>query len=294
MDNVTHTLVGAALAQAGLKRRTALASATLMIGANFPDIDVVAVFFPNSVHWRRGHTHGFLALLILPVVLAWLMRLWDRQVRLRRNPEAVAADFRQLVILSAVAIWTHPTLDFMNTYGMRWLMPFVNKWFYADGLFIVELWILLALAAGVWASKRTGSTVPARSALGFLAVYTVAMLAITELGRRAVAERFPASRAMVAPVPIIPWNRAILLSEGATYRTGAWSPFGGLQIGEALPTGEHQPAVALARQQRDVQRFLIWARFPTYAVRQEGSETVVHIVDARYGADWASITVRLP
>ena len=36
-------MVGAALAEAGLKRRTPLASATLMIGANFPDIDVVAV-----------------------------------------------------------------------------------------------------------------------------------------------------------------------------------------------------------------------------------------------------------
>ena len=61
MDNLTHTLVGAALGQAGLKNRTALGSATLMIGANFPDIDVIAVAFENSVHWRRGHTHGFLA-----------------------------------------------------------------------------------------------------------------------------------------------------------------------------------------------------------------------------------------
>jgi inner membrane protein len=294
VDNVTHTLVGAALSHAGLKKRTALASATLMIGANFPDIDVVAVFFPNSVHWRRGHTHGFLALIILPFVLAWLMRLWDRGVRLKRNPGATPADPRQLLILSAVAIWTHPALDFMNTYGMRWLMPFLNKWFYADGLFIIELWILMALAGGVWASKRTGSPIPARGALAFLAGYTVLMLGITELGRRAVAERFPNARAMVAPVPIVPWNRAVLLSEGATYRTGAWSPFKGLHIREPLPTGEDQPAAALARQDRDARRFLVWARFPTYSVRQEGSATIVHIVDARYGAEWASITVRLP
>jgi hypothetical protein len=31
MDNVCHTLVGAALAEAGLKRRTALGTATLII-----------------------------------------------------------------------------------------------------------------------------------------------------------------------------------------------------------------------------------------------------------------------
>src|SRR5688500_14179102 len=134
LDNLTHTLVGAALAEAGLKKRTALGAATLMIGANFPDIDVLALFFPGSIDVRRGATHGFPALAILPFVLAWLMKSYDRNVRLRRDPTAMPADFRQLALLSALAIWTHPTLDYMNTYGMRWLMPFVNKWFYADGL----------------------------------------------------------------------------------------------------------------------------------------------------------------
>ena len=37
----------------------------------------------------------------------------------------------------------------MNIYGMRWLMPFVNKWFYADALFIIDLWMMLALLAAV-------------------------------------------------------------------------------------------------------------------------------------------------
>src|SRR5687768_6726831 len=136
MDNITHTLVGAALAEAGLKKRTALGAATLMIGANFPDIDVAGLLFPNSIDFRRGITHGFPALAILPFVLAGLMLLYDKHVRRRRNPELEPADFRQLCVLSAVSIWTHPTLDFMNSYGMRWLMPMVNEWFYADGLFI--------------------------------------------------------------------------------------------------------------------------------------------------------------
>ena len=41
MDNVCHTLVGAAMAEAGLKRHSAYASATLMIAANIPDLDVL-------------------------------------------------------------------------------------------------------------------------------------------------------------------------------------------------------------------------------------------------------------
>src|SRR3954464_11342229 len=103
VDNITHTLVGAALAEAGLKRRTALGAATLMIGANFPDIDVIAVPLGKGIEWRRGTTHGFLALAILPFLLAWLIALWDRRVRRRREPEAPPADFRQLVILAAIA-----------------------------------------------------------------------------------------------------------------------------------------------------------------------------------------------
>ncbi len=45
MDPICHTLVGAALAESGLKKRTALGTATLLIGANLPDMDVL------SLHW---------------------------------------------------------------------------------------------------------------------------------------------------------------------------------------------------------------------------------------------------
>src|SRR5213075_1203257 len=174
MDNVTHTLVGACLAESGLKRRTALGAATLMIGANFPDIDVVAVPLGVGLEWRRGITHGFLALAILPFVLAGSMWLWDTFVRRRRHPAAPASDIRQLVILAAIAIATHPTLDFMNEYGIRWLMPLVDKWFYADGLFIVDLWLLLLLALGVYLARRTKSPRPARFALAGVATYVTA------------------------------------------------------------------------------------------------------------------------
>ena len=42
MDNVCHTLVGAAIGEAGLKGRTRFGNPALMIAANLPDIDGVA------------------------------------------------------------------------------------------------------------------------------------------------------------------------------------------------------------------------------------------------------------
>ena len=70
MDNVCHTLVGAALGRAGLNRTTRFGSSTLMIAANLPDIDVL-VFATDlpSVAFRRGWTHGLLAQALLPLLL---------------------------------------------------------------------------------------------------------------------------------------------------------------------------------------------------------------------------------
>src|SRR5918999_2998792 len=192
MDNVCHTLVGAALAEAGLKRRTALGAATLMIGANFPDIDVLAVPFGHSVDFRRGWTHGVLALVVLPFVLTAMMLAWDRWIAapraVRHGIERPRAGVpRELLLLSAISVLTHPTLDWMNEYGMRWLMPFSGRWFYGDMLFILDPWLWAALGLGVALARRAGAR-PARAALAASAAYVVAMVALGAASRR-VARR---------------------------------------------------------------------------------------------------------
>lgn len=146
MDPVTHTLVGASLASTALGRKTALAMPTLIIGANLPDVDVLsyALGGDQALAFRRGWTHGILALAILPVVLAIAFCLIARLRRSKRSDPPV--DSRWLVMLSFLAVWSHPCLDWLNTYGMRWLMPFRGTWFYGDSTFIVEPWLWLILA----------------------------------------------------------------------------------------------------------------------------------------------------
>jgi inner membrane protein len=243
-------------------------------------------------------THGFPALLILPFLLAGLMRLWDQHVRLRRDRQAMPSDFRQLVILSAISIATHPTLDFMNTYGMRWLVPFVDRWFYADGLFIVDLWLLVALVLGVLWSRRAGTTRPARFALGFVAAYSTAMLIVTGVGRERVEAQHRGQRTMVEPNPVLPWRRTVLLEEASAYRFGTYSLFGGLDLSaQRLPKeyAADDPAIRQAKAVPDVIRFLRWARFPMYAAYRRDGHMEVLVSDARYdGAGWASVQVTLP
>ena len=79
MDNITHSLIGAVLGQAGLKRKSGLAMPALIIAANLPDIDApCAVYGVESLPMRRGMTHGPLALLLLPLVLTALLVGLDR------------------------------------------------------------------------------------------------------------------------------------------------------------------------------------------------------------------------
>ena len=148
MDPIAHTFAGAALAAAGLRRRTPLATAALVLGANAPDIDalsyVVAGSF-ESLAFRRGWTHGVLALAVLPFLLTGLLLLWDRQVRRRRQPHAAPARAGPLLGLAALSVASHPLLDWLNNYGLRWLMPFDGRWFYGDALFIIDPWVWLLL-----------------------------------------------------------------------------------------------------------------------------------------------------
>lgn len=159
MDPFAHTLTAATLAATGLRRVSPLATAALLIGANAPDIDVVMMYAGDymSLAHRRGWTHGVLALVILPFLLTGLLLLWDHYVRRRRNPGAEAVQTMPLLAMAAIGVISHPLLDWLNNYGMRWLMPFDGRWSYGDALFIIDPWVWLVLGGVcflVWSRSR--------------------------------------------------------------------------------------------------------------------------------------------
>jgi inner membrane protein len=73
-------------------------------------------------------------------------------------------------------------MDWLNSYGVRLLMPFSNRWFYGDALFIVDpvLYVVFG-AAVVWSRIRIARAHPAparpaRLGLTVAAVYVAVML----------------------------------------------------------------------------------------------------------------------
>lgn len=148
MDPIAHTLVGGALAQTGLARKTRFGAAALVIGANLPDIDGLTYFWSGDagLHIRRGWTHGLLAVIALPLILTAALFLIGRFLPDGRQELRA----RSLLFVSVIGVATHPVLDWLNTYGMRWLMPFNGRWFYGDSVFIVDPWIWLMLGGAVF------------------------------------------------------------------------------------------------------------------------------------------------
>ena len=145
MDNLTHSLAGWALGQAGLKTKTRKGLAALILGANMPDIDVFfgwVAWEPLATH--RGFTHGLVGgVLLMPPLLAGLLWGLDRwQVsRGARFKSGLAMHFGWLVALSYIGALSHPLLDWQTTYSVQLLSPLSDKWFHADTLFIIDVWI---------------------------------------------------------------------------------------------------------------------------------------------------------
>jgi inner membrane protein len=308
MDNLCHTLVGAALGEAGLKRRTPLGMASLLVGANLPDVDAFTYAFSDgatALELRRGWTHGIFAMAVLPVVLAGAMAAFDRAIRRRRRPEAAPARFGALLFLSFVSVFSHPLLDFLNTYGVRFLYPFSKRWFYGDALFIVDPWVWIALALGIAFSRmradlgRPHSEGPARASLGAVAAYVVVMLLSSGAGRD-LAERSASNaglspgRAMVSPTPLDPFRRFVVIEVPGGYRLGGlrWLSRQPVVLArDFLARNDRDPLAVAAARTRDGEKFLVWARFPYYEIRREKKVALVSIRDARYPGSWASVTV---
>src|ERR1700746_1825480 len=82
LQPITHFLTGACLARSGFNRKTALATATMALAAEAPDLDMLSNFkgpvFGFAHH--RGFTHSFLGLFLVSafvvgfIYLIWLMR----------------------------------------------------------------------------------------------------------------------------------------------------------------------------------------------------------------------------
>lgn len=128
------------MGRAGLNRKTALATLTLTLAAEAPDLDVFARIKGPAFSFahHRGFTHSFLGVpLVAIAVLGFVYLIWRLRGRKTNDPN-LPPRWGLLFFYACLAGFSHILLDFTNNYGVRPFWPFSEKWYSWDIVFIVE------------------------------------------------------------------------------------------------------------------------------------------------------------
>src|ERR1700720_3994035 len=203
MDTITHGIAGALIAKAAFRgqdmlgakpvNRERIITWSLMLGAIFPDSDVLREFFSHDnlliLTWHRSITHSLVCLPIFAVALAALTRWF---VRWRKWD---APSFGGLITVYAVGILSHILLDLVTSFGtmvwspLKWSRP---AW---DLIFIVDFTftgILLVPQILAWVQER-----PEKARRRAIASFVIFALAIFVIQRIADGVGTPISSATV-------------------------------------------------------------------------------------------------
>jgi len=139
------------MGRAGLNRKTALATLTLTIAAEAPDLDVIGRFWGRAFGFEhhRGFTHSFLGVpLDALAVVGVVYLIWRLRGRKTKYPD-LPPRWGLLFGYACLAGLSHILLDFTNNYGVRPFWPFSEKWYSWDIVFIVEPVMLVVLTVGL-------------------------------------------------------------------------------------------------------------------------------------------------
>ena len=148
------------MSRAAFTRKTALATVTMVLAAEAPDIDMLGYFWGSAVGFthHRGFTHTVFG---IPVVSAFvvafvyichhLYRKWRPVGERSPASERVTLQPRWGVLygIACFAGYSHLLLDFTNSYGIRPLFPAWSHWVAWDTVSIIDPVILLFLAGGL-------------------------------------------------------------------------------------------------------------------------------------------------
>jgi inner membrane protein len=139
------------MGRAGLNRKTVLATLTLTLATEMPDIDMLGYFNGSVTGFahHRGVTHSLIgAPLDAGITLAVVYGLWLLMKKRGRAPDS-PPNWRLLFLYGILGALVHLLQDFTNSYGVRPFAPFSPKWYSWDIVFILDPIMLTALVCGL-------------------------------------------------------------------------------------------------------------------------------------------------
>lgn len=318
MDPVTHMMTGACLSRAGLNRKTGLATLTLTLALEAPDIDSFSYFGGGTtgLQHHRGITHSFVGAPFVAVLVVAIVYGVYRWTTWRRNgPGEMSSrgapnpkqppNWKLLYCYALLGALVHLFQDFTNNYGVRPFAPFNEKWYAWDIVFIIDPLMLVALllaltlpALMALITEEIGSVKPqfrGRGAAIFALLCLAAVIlvrdfehrrAVSALNERTYRDQDPL-RASAFPQMLSPfaWNGVVETRDffqmlPVDSGSGEIDP---LNIGVVRFKPEETPVTLAAKKSRLGRVYLDWARYPLVTVEQiEGGRNQVQFEDLRF------------
>jgi inner membrane protein len=139
------------MGRAGLNRKTALATATVTLAAEAPDLDILGRIKGPAFGFahHRGFTHSFLGVPIDAIaVVGFVYLIWLLRGRKIKDPK-LPPRWGLLYLYACLAGLSHILLDFTNNYGVRPFWPFSERWYSWDIVFIFEPTMFAILLLGL-------------------------------------------------------------------------------------------------------------------------------------------------
>ncbi|HEY6348817.1 MAG TPA: metal-dependent hydrolase [Candidatus Angelobacter sp.] len=307
MEPVTHFLTGACLSRAGLNRKTGLATLTLVLASEMPDLDIVSSL-GGSVSYlqhHRGITHTllgapFVAAGTLGVVYGIYRLLLSRGHEFKRPP-----NWRLLYLYALFSALLHIFLDFTNSYGIRPFAPFSWKWYSWDILFILDPVLLAVLVLGLVIPPLLGlisdeigarKSVRGRGGAIFALVFFLAVIYVRDFEHRRAVNILTSLtyrdeeplRASAYPTLFNPFEWIGVVETRDFFTSGTANPRQGtFEADDRLPPhykGEETAVTLAAKKSRLGGIYLDWAQYPVVEAERLPDEKgyKVRFVDWRF------------
>jgi inner membrane protein len=310
-------LTGACVSRAGLNRKTALATLTLVLAFEAPDIDSVTYIGGSitGLEHHRGITHSLIGAPFLAgavVALVYGIHRWrsSRQKIVAEGPSGstfpkLAPNWKILYGYALLGALVHLFQDFTNNYGVRPFAPFSEKWYSWDIVFIVDPIMLLAMflalvLPGLMAlvSEEIGSRKPqfrGRGAAIFALICVGAVILVRDFEHRRAMNALNARtyrgedplRASAFPKPINPfsWN-GVVETQDFFQMTPVDSGSGEIDpqnMAVVRFKPEDTPVSLAAKKSRLGRVYLDWAQYPLVTVEKlEGGRYQAQFEDLRF------------
>lgn len=211
MDPVTHIgsgLLGGSYFKKGKEDKSIYKIA--IIGALLPDIDNIMGLANNPTLYlihHRGITHSFLGAILLSFITAFILKY----TFFRKT------DFKLIFFIFSVFTFVHIFLDLITSYGTQIALPFTNKRYTLECVFIIDPIFTVSIFILFFISKKLTSRGIKFILFSFIFIYPFSNLSFKSIYKNMLEKRFPNKVIYLSPSPFTPIFWKVIMEDDKFY-----------------------------------------------------------------------------